>query len=499
VRVALGAGRARVIRQVLTESVLLSFIGAALGLVFARWANSLIVGLLNQGRAAVVLDLSLDLPVLAFTMAVAAATGILFGIVPAWRSGQVDPQDAMRRAGRGTVGNTRHTVQRTLVAGQLALSLVLVVAAGLLMGSFRRLNGTDPGFNRHGVLLVNANWSSLRVDTARQQALPRQILERVRALPGVRSATASLVTPISGSGWADGIQVDGFVPKSARETVVWLNAVSDGFLDVFETDLIAGRDLTPQDRRGAQLVALVNQSLARRFFGDVTPIGKVLRLDEDGTLGPPITVVGLVEDSKYGTLNEQARPTAYFPLDQKDLWGPEVNFSLRTEGSVTALMPAVTRAFAEVDAGIALELATLESQVAASLTRPRTLAVLSTFFGVLALSLAIIGLYGVISYGVARRRDEIGVRIALGASRRGVLRMVAAEAGGMVVLGLVMGVPLALASVRLVESFLYGVTPTDPLTIAGSALALGVVAMLAAAVPAWRAATVDPMVALRKE
>jgi predicted permease len=289
------------------------------------------------------------------------------------------------------------------------------------------------------------------------------------------------------------------VPKSERDALVWFNAVTDGYLDVLQTRLIAGRDLSPQDRRGSQRVAVVNEAMARHFFGEVDPVGRVMRTDLHGTHGPPITIVGVMEDAKYASLSEEARPSAYVPLDQEPLWGPEINVALRFDGSVSALVPAVTRAFAEADPAIMLEVATLDGQVSASLARPRTLAMLSSFFGVLALLLAIIGLYGVISYGVTRRRDEIGVRIALGASRQGVLRMVAAEAGGMVALGVVIGVPLTLASVRLLAAFLYGVTPTDAATLAGAAAVLAVVAMGAGAVPAWRAASVDPMVALRKE
>jgi predicted permease len=499
VRLALGSGRGRLMRQVLTESVLLSLLGAALGLLFARWATGLIVALMSRGRNPVSLDLSLDPRVLGFTMLVAIATGVLFGLLPAWRSGRVDPQGAMRGAGRGTVGDTRRRGQRFVVATQLALSLVLVVAAGLLMGSFRRLNAVDPGFSRDNVLLVKASWSSIGLDSARQQAQPREFVQRMRGLPGVQSAAASLVTPISGSFWNEFMQVDGFVPKSERDALVWFNAVTDGYLDVLQTRLIAGRDLSPQDRRGSQRVAVVNEAMARHFFGEVDPVGRVMRTDLHGTHGPPITIVGVMEDAKYASLSEEARPSAYVPLDQEPLWGPEINVALRFDGSVSALVPAVTRAFAEADPAIMLEVATLDGQVSASLARPRTLAMLSSFFGVLALLLAIIGLYGVISYGVTRRRDEIGVRIALGASRQGVLRMVAAEAGGMVALGVVIGVPLTLASVRLLAAFLYGVTPTDAATLAGAAAVLAVVAMGAGAVPAWRAASVDPMVALRKE
>lgn len=246
-------------------------------------------------------------------------------------------------------------------------------------------------------------------------------------------------------------------------------------------------------------MVLVNQALARRFFGDVSALGKSIRTNVHDRLGPPMTIVGVVEDARYGELSEETLPTAYVPLDQTESWGPSINLALRVDGATSALIPAVTRAMNELSPAIALEFTSLDQQVAVSLARPRLLAMLSGFFGMLALLLAVIGLYGVMSYGVARRRDEIGVRIALGASRTGVLRMVAGDAVKVVLIGILLGVPLALSSARLVAAFLYGVTPTDVRTLGASALTLAVVAMLAAAVPAWRAASVDPMVALRKE
>ena len=499
VRLALGSGRARVVRQLFTESVLLALLGAAAGTVFARWSSGLVVAFLSQSGRPVSLDLSLDIRVLAFTIAVATVTGLLFALAPAWRSASVDPQMALRGAGRGLVGESSQQFVRGIVVGQIALSLVLVIAAGLLVGSFQRMASIDPGFRSDGVLVVNVDWSNVALDEDRQRSFSRELLDRVRAEPGVRHGSASLVLPISGSGWNEYVQVDGFTPESQRDALVWFNGVTDGFLETLGTDLLSGRDLTPWDRTGAPAVVLVNQTLARRFFGDSNPIGQQIRTNDHDELGPLMEIVGVVEDAKYRRVDEEPLATAYVPLEQTGIWRPSIALALRTDGAPAALVPVVTDAISQIHPSIALEFTTLDEQLATSLARPRLLATLSGFFGVLALLLAVIGLYGTISYSVARRRNEIGIRIALGAARLGMLRMVAGEAGNVVALGVALGALLALATNRLVASFLYGVTATDPATMTLSALILAAVAMAAGMVPAWRAAGVDPMVTLRED
>jgi predicted permease len=385
------------------------------------------------------------------------------------------------------------------VIGQVALSLVLVVAAGLLVGSFRRLATVDPGFRSEGVLVVSTNWSETGLSEDRQRGLPREMLERLRMIPAVRGAAASLVTPISGSAWNDYIIVDGFAPQNANDALAWFNAVTDGFLETLDTRLLAGRGLTPQDKEGAARVILVNETLARRFFGDGSPLGRHIRTNVHDSVGPPMEVVGVVADGKYRRVDEETLPTAYVPLEQTALWFPGIELSLRLDAAAAAVMPVVTQALAELHPDISLEYTTLSEQVASSLARPRLLAALSGFFGFLALLLAVIGLYGTMSYAVARRRNEMGIRIALGSARSGILGLVAREAGKVVTVGVVLGIVLAPAGTRLIAAFLFGVTAWDPVTLAVSALVLTAVAMAAAMVPAWRAATVDPMVALREE
>lgn len=498
VRLAIGAGRGRLVRQMLTESLVLAFAGAAAGLLFARWSSALIVGYLSPGNP-VALDLAMDPRVLGYTIAVAVATGLLFGVVPAWRSSRVDPQVAMHGAGRGVVGDSRHRIQRAMVAGQLALSLVLVVAAGLLGGSFRRLLTLDPGFRREGVLLADVNWARLGYPDEREAAIRQELLDRVRAIPGVQRASASLITPISGSGWNDLVAVDGFTPATERDALLWFNGIATDYMATMGTRLVAGRDIAADDRIGSPDVILINQAAVRHFFGGRDPIGRQLRVSTHDSLGAPLTVIGVVEDAKYRRMTEEAPPTAYVPLAQSPTWGPSVTLSIRTNGAPGALIPTVTRALAELDPAIGISFTSLETQVLNSLARPRLLATLSTFFGGLALLLAVIGLYGAIAYGVARRRPEIGVRLALGATRRGVIRMVIGEAGTVVLIGVVAGGILALAAGRVLAAFLYGVAPNDAATLALAAVTLAFVALLAGAFPAWRASTVDPMEALRRD
>jgi putative ABC transport system permease protein len=495
VRLALGSGRVRLVRQLLTESLLLALLGAAVGILFARWSSEILVRFLSQSGRAVALDLSLDLSVLGFAIVVAVVTGTLFGLAPAWRSARVDPQGAMRSAGRGLVGRSRHRFAKGIVVGQVALSLVLVVAAGLLVGSFQRLTTLDPGFRAEGVLVVSADWSNAGLSDTSASGFPRTLLDRLRAVPGVRQAGASLLTPISGTSWNDDVIVDGV----ADEVLVWFNGVSDGYLETLGTGLIAGRDFTPQDGADAAPVVLVNQTLAGRLFGEANPLGKRMSTTLHDSIGPPMEIVGVVKDAKYRRLDEAAPATAYVPLEQTDLWQASVELALRTEGEPASLIPAVTQAVREVNPAIALEFTSLSDQVATSLARPRLLATLSGFFGGLALLLAIIGLYGTMSYSVTRRRNEIGIRVALGSAQTRILRMVAGEAATVIAIGVVLGVALALAATRLVSAFLYGVTASDPTTLALSAVTLSAVALAAGLIPAWRAAGVDPTVALREE
>jgi putative ABC transport system permease protein len=501
IRLAIGAGRGRLVRQLLTESLLLALLGGAVGLVFASWASGLLVRLLSTRANAVRLDLGVDGRLLAFTLAVTTATAVLFGLAPAWRATRVDPHAAMQATGRSVAeGHSRFTLGRALVVGQIALSLVLVLGAGLLLGTFRRLATLDPGFRSEGVLLASLNLRGTGLPDERLPALKREILEAVRATPGVRSASASAITPVSGAAWNGRVVVDGYTPARRDDDLVFFNSVSEGFFATMGTPLLAGRDFDRGDAAGSETVAVINEAMARRFFAGASPLGR--RIEVDGPPGQQKTlrVVGVVGNTKYRSLREETEPLVYLSMAQDVGAGPPMfSLELRTAGPPAALAPAVTAAVGGIDRGVSLRYATLREQVDGSLTQERLLATLSGFFGGLALLLAAVGLYGTMAYSVARRRGEIGIRIALGAARARVVRLVLGEVGRMLLAGVALGMLAAAVMVRRVAPFLFGLAPSDPATWALSALTLAAAAAAAGALPAWRAARVDPMDSLREE
>ena len=500
VRLALGAGRRRLIRQLMTESVLLSLLGATVGVFFALWGSRLLVRMMSTTNRAVSLDLTVDLRVLAFTIGVAAFTGILFGLAPAWRTGRVDPHSAMKSQSRGVAeGHSRFSIGKALVVAQVALSLVLVAGAVLLLGSWRRLVDTDPGFTRDRILLVSTDIRSGQIAAEQRSTMYREILTRLAGLPGVRGASASQLTPIGSSAWNDEIKADGFVPASQKDAVVWMNEVSAGYFSTMGTPLLAGRDFNSSDLPGSTKIAIINEAMARRVYKTNNAVGKRFRISEGRDFGPPVEVVGVVANAKYRSMREENEPIAYLAMSQNASPGAFMNFEIRTDGSPTAIIPEIRAALTEINPRFTLEFVPLARQVSESLRLPRTLATLSGFFGALALVLAMIGLYGIMSYNVARRRNEIGVRIALGAAQGRVVAMVVKEVSRMLVAGVVFGTLLAVGVTRLVSSFLYGVTPTDPTTLVLSGATLAIVGIGAAMMPAWRASRLDPVAALRED
>jgi len=500
IRMALGSGRARLMRQLLTESLVLSLTGAALGILFAQWGTRLLVGFLSTGGNQVFLNLSVDARVLGFTAAVAILTGLAFGLAPAWRGTRVNPQSAMKANARGVIEGSKFGLGKALVVLQVALSLVLVVGAGLMLTTFFKLEMVDAGFKPEHILLTAVDLRNGHYPKERRPAIYREMLEHLRAIPGVLSASDSNMTPISGSFWNEDLQIEGYTSKGQEDTLVYFNQVSDGYFQTMGIKLVAGRDFNSHDTRESPKVAIINQTAANRYFAGQNPIGRRYRAEEGNKMSDPVEIIGVVTDAKYGTLREEILPSAFVSASQDANTRESITFELRVAaGAPTSVVSAVKSAIAEVNRDVSLQFKSLAVQVDESLARERLLATLSGFFGALALLLAMIGLYGVMSYNVARRRNEIGIRMALGAEQSRVLRMVLKEVAILIALGLAIGLGAAIGTTRFVESFLYGMKPNDPWTLSSAAVVLALVAALAGFLPARRASRLDPMTALREE
>jgi predicted permease len=500
IRMAIGAARRRVMRQLMSESLLLSVLGGVGGLLFAVWGSRLLVRFLSKAGSELQLDTAPDLRALAFTMGVAVLTGLLFGLAPALRATSVSPNNVMKEHARGTVGS-RFNLGRALVTGQVALSLMLLVGAGLFLGTLRNLLSIDLGFSRHNILLVRAGLMQTNVPKAQRPRVYREIVGRLRAIPGVSSVSSSVLTPIGNDEWDRVVDPEGYSPRGEYDTQVYFNRVSPGYFETMRTPLLLGRDFSGQDDTGAPKVMLIGESAARRFFGQANPIGKTIRVNAEDSHGEKdvYQVIGVVKDAKYEAVNEELLLSVYIACAQDtDPW-PEVNFEVRTERPVETFIPAVRAAIGEVNRGISLEFRNFETQVNDSLLQPRMVALLSAFFGGLALLLAMIGLYGVTAYGVARRQAEIGIRMALGAQPGSVVWLVLREVAAMLAIGTVLGLGASLAAGRLVAGLLYGVKSYDAAPLAIAAVVLGIATGIAAYLPAHRAAHLDPMAALREE
>lgn len=501
IRMAIGAGRRRLVRQLLTESLLLAVAGAGVGMVVAHWATQGLIGLIDSGNPieAISLDVTLNWRLLAFTTALATTTVLLFGLMPAWRATRVDAQTAMKAQGRGLVqGHSRWNLGKLLVVAQVALSLVLVVAAGLFAGTFRSLTTLDPGFSSNGVLLVGVDLSRADVSDSASGPILDELLRRARTLPGVVGAAEAEITPVSRSVWNEQLVIDGFSPKGEDDAVSWFNQVTAGYFTTLETRLLAGRDFDASDTPASGRVAIVNDAFGRHFFGNGSPLGRVFRTTIGDTASAPVTIIGVVENASYRTLRETNEPIAYLAASQART-SRSTTLVLRTAHDPLLLKRPVSDMVRDIRSGITLDFTPLSRQLAESLQRERMLAVLSTLFGALALLLATLGLYGVMAYAVARRRGELGVRIALGAGRRRVVTMVLGEVTLVLAAGLTAGVAAAALAGTLVKTFLFDVTPTSPGVFLMAAAVLSVAALSAGLVPAMRAAGVDPIDALREQ
>jgi putative ABC transport system permease protein len=499
VRVALGASRMRIARQLLGESLLLSGVGALLGLLFAQWGSRLLVRQLSTSTNNVFLDLSLDWRVLGFTAGIAVATAMLFGTGPALRGMRAHPNDALKAQGRGVVGDGRLGLGNVLVVLQVALSLVLIVAAGLFVRTFSSLAAMNPGFDREPILVVGINAQRVQLEPAGRPELFRRALEAASGVPGVAFAAVSAVTPISGSTWNNRIELPEGPALTERERVTYINLVSERWFRTYGTPMIAGRDFTHADTAASPPVAIVNETFARRFSYGRNPVGTRIRQPGSGTR-PSIDreIVGYVRDAVYRSLREPVPPTMYVPYAQQPDPPSSMSISVRAAGGPPALLTRpLAAALSGVNRDLAITFRPLADQVNAALTQERIVAMLSGFFGALALLLAALGLYGVTSYAVSRRRTEIGIRMALGAAPGGVIRLVLRRVAILVSLGVLVGSAASLWAARFVETLLYGLQPRDPLTFVAAAVVLAAIGAVAGWLPARRAARIDPARVLR--
>jgi predicted permease len=500
VRLAIGAGRGRVIRQLMTESLLLSVLGALGGLLFARWGSRLLVAMLSTTGHELQLDVAPDVRVLLFTAGVAALTSVLFGLIPAWHATGVSPQRALKEHARGmVVGTSRFYLGKAMVAIQVGLSLILLVGAALFLGTMRNLLRTDLGFRPHNLLVIRADAMQANVPKTQRPVLYGQIVERLRAIPGVAAASSSAMVPISHSFWNEGVHPEGYTSKGGDDTLVYFNRVSPGYFQTMGTPVLLGRDFNAHDNLSAPRVMLINEYAARRFFGLRNPVGKTIGVDAEGGKEDLCQVIGVVKDAKYGEVREKTFPTAYLASSQDAEPWSAINFEVRTVGPSDSLVPAVRAAIGDVNRGLSMEFRNFETQVSESLLQPRMVALLSAFFGGLALLLATVGLYGVTAYGVTRRQGEIGIRMALGAQAGSVIWLVLHDVLAMLAVGSLLGLAASLAAGRLVGSLLYGLKADDTGPMALAALVLTGAAGIAAFLPARRAARLDPMGALREE
>ena len=467
VRLAIGASRGRLVRQLLAESLLLAVIGAALGGSLAQLLSRGLIVFVSTTNSPLYVGLGVDQQVLGFTAALAIVTCILlFGLAPALSATHLAPAAAMRSGGRGaTAGRERFGLRRGLIATQIAFSLVLLVGALLFVRSLRNLLLVDVGFRSEGVLAVNLDLRRAGYTRERRPALYRDLLQRLLAQPPVSSAAQVLDTPISGSGLDDMVIPEGATSESGKDS--HFSLVGPGYFRTMGTALLAGRDFDDHDTLSSPKVAIVNEAFARKFFAGSNPVGRSFRLRASpGQPVPVFQIVGLVRNTKYYSLREDFPSISFVPIAQdEELGAGSATFVLRSKVSMGELTSAVKAAVADVSPGIGIEFHELAGQLRDSLLPERLMATLSSAFGLLAGLLATLGIYGVISYMVARRRNEIGVRMALGADRSQVIRLVLFEAGLVLAVGLTVGGFLALWAGRAAATLLFGLQPNDPVTL----------------------------------
>jgi len=494
VRASIGASRARLMRQLLMESLLLAASGGAAGIALSFWINRTLLAFLNAGKSSwTALRVTPDLTVLSFSMALVFATAILFGLFPAWQSATLGVSASMQLNLVGSGRLSRLLLRRALVIVQIALSLVVVFAAGLLTQTLRTLKTIDLGFRPDQVIALNVDPASNGHSSAEVTLILDDLLRRARALPGVKAASLAASTPNGSMAISMSVDVPGYAPKQAGDNVVPFNFISPDYFATLGQRLLQGRDFSDRDSMNGPRVAIVTEKFGRRYFGNQDPLGRTFRQG-----GGAIEIVGVVEDARDQSVRNGPEPTVYLPEKQGQTSG--LTILVLTEHEPTGIIPSLLAMVRSIDPRMPVySVHTLDADVEAGLSTEKVLGYLSTLFAVLAISLASIGLYGVLAFSVVRRTREIGVRFAIGAQRRDVASLFARESLALVIAGIALGAPVALASGTALKSLLFGIAATDSLTLFLSMVVLAAAALLAMAVPLWRAASVNPTSALRYE
>jgi len=495
VRLALGASRGRLFRQLLVESGLLAAIGAALGIALAQTLSRVFVWSMSPEGGGVTLRMANDWRVLLFTGFVAALTCVVFGAAPALRATRWQPAAAMKAGGRGmTAGREGVSLQRLMVVTQISVSLVLLVGALLFVRSFRNLMTFDPGMRENGVTFAFLGYWQSNLEPERWPEFQRQLLEEVQAAPGILSAATTTYVPLWGGSWEHTVRV------GSAEGGSKFSWVSPDYFTTMGIPVVRGRGFNRNDTVTSGRVAVVNQTFARRFLGGANPLGQTMRTSPEPSYPSTVyEIVGVIPDTKYDDLRGETPPMTFAPAAQYPAQGPWAQVMIHSNLPPAAVVAAVKRRMAANHPDVIAEFADFQKGIQDRLLQERMMAILSGFFGLLAALLAMVGLYGVISYFVARRRNEIGIRLALGAQRGQVAGMVMREAGELLVIGVAVGTVLSLVAGRGASSLLFGLKAYDPLTLIGAALLLAAIAGLASFIPARRAARLDPMAALRWE
>ncbi len=499
VRLSIGASRGRLIRQLLAESMLLAAIGTIAGAALAEGLSRYMVALLTTSQSPLFVDLGTDWRLFGFVAVLAVATCLLFGLVPSFRATQVGTSVALKNSSRSTTaGRERNGLRRGLVVAQIALSLVLLSAALLFSRSLAKLLTAETGFRAEGLMITNVDASRLQFTPDRRRELYNDLLRRLRSIPEVEAAATVNNVPISGDYWNERIELlDG---GHSGPVVSSFNRVSPQYFQTLQTRLIAGRDFTDHDDLSSQSVAIVNETFSRKFLNGSSPIGLQIRVVTGP--GEPVSsyqVVGVTKDTKYQSLRRDFEPTVFVSAGQQRNPDLGVSMIIRSSGSFGPLLADVRQAVREANPGLIVHFEPFTTQIKESLLLERLMAMLSGFFGFLAAALATLGLYGVISYMVARRSSEIGIRMALGADRPRVVKMILSEAGVLVFIGCGLGAVLFIGAAQFGSKLLYGLRPSDPLTLSAAAVLLILVSLAASFIPAMRAARLQPMTALREE